>query len=164
MSNLGIPEAFRASAAELYVVEIDPSGPWSNASGQACRLISVNMLGEPRWTVSPVSATATDREAAAHYALEIWQFSGMPDRRRDDRRAGPRRESAVATEHGERRGAERRADSRRTSERRGVERRAAHRRGLEPRELETAANLGQRTDRRAIHRRRAELVKARARR
>ena len=95
--------------------------------------------------VSPVSTTATDREAATHYALEIWQFSGMPDRRRDDRRAGPRRERAVATEHGERRGAERRAE---------------HRRGLEPRELETAANLGQRTDRRAVHRRRAELVKA----
>ena len=88
--------------------------------------------------VSPVSATATDREAAAHYALEIWQFSGMPARRRDDRRA----------------------DSRRTSERRGAERRAEHRRGLEPRELETAANLGHRTDRRAVHRRRAELVKA----
>ena len=160
MNDLGIPEAFSASTADLYRVAVDPSGPWSNAAGQACRLISVNMLGEPRWMVSPVSATATDREAATHYALEIWQFSGMPDRRRDDRRAGPRRERAVATEHDERRDADRRADSRRTSERRGAERRAEHRRGLEPRELETAANLGQRTDRRAVHRRRAELVKA----
>ena len=123
MNDLGIPEAFSASIAGLYRVAVDPSGPCSNAAGQASRLISVNMLGEPRWMVSPVSATATEREAVTHYALEIWQFSGMPDRC-------------------------------------GAERRAEHRRGLEPRELETAANLGHRTDRRAAHRRRAELVKA----
>ncbi len=154
MRNLEQPRPYHASAAELYVVDIDPSGPWRDRWGQPCHLVSVNRLGEPRWMVSPVSVTGADRKAAAHYALEIWRYRGHRDRRR--RRAGAAGGRAVGLDHDNRRG-----DDRRAGERRGADRRVEHRRGLEARQLATVRNLGERTDRRAIHRRRADLVKAR---
>ena len=49
---------------------------------------------------------------------------------------------------------------RRGADRRGADRRVEHRRGLEARQLAAVRNLGERTDRRAIHRRRAALVEA----
>lgn len=152
MRNLEQPRPYRAAAA-LYVVATDPSGPWRDRWGQPCHLISVNGLGEPRWMVSPVSATAADRAAAAHYELEIWPYSGRQDRRRRDWRAGAAR--TVGSDHDDRNGGNRRG-----ADRRGADRRVEHRRGLEARQLATVRNLGERTDRRAIHRRRAELVEA----
>ncbi len=154
MRNLEQPKPYHASAAELYVVSMDPSGPWRDRWGQPCHLISVNGLGEPRWMVSPVSATGADREAAAHYELEIWRYPGQRNRRRRGRRveAGGR---AGGSERDNRTGGDRRA-----GERRGADRRVQHRRGLEARQLARVHNLGERTDRRAIHRRRADLVKA----
>jgi hypothetical protein len=153
MRNLEQPRPYHASAAELYVVANDPSGPWRDRWGQPCHLVSVNKLGEPRWMVSPVSLVGPDRAAAAHYALEIWPYSGRQDRRRRDRRAGAER--TVGSDHDDRNGGNRRG-----ADRRGADRRVAHRRGLEARQSATVRNLGERTDRRAIHRRRAELVKA----
>ena len=156
MRNLEQPKPYRAPTAELYVVAIDPSGPWSNRWGQPCHLVSVNKLGEPRWMVSPVSVTGADRKAATRYQLDVWRYSGQRNRRRRDRRAGTISERAVGSDQDDRRGGDRRA-----GDRRGADRRVEHRRGLDPRQLASVRNLGERTDRRAIHRRRADLVKAR---
>ncbi len=155
MRNLEQPKPYQASAAELYLVETDPSGPWRDRWGQPCHLISVNGLGEPRWMVSPVSASGADRAAAAHYALEVWRYSGRRDRRRRARRADSAGGGALGLDRDNRHGGDRRG-----ADRRGADRRVEHRRGLEARQLATVRNLGERTDRRAIHRRRAELVEA----
>ena len=155
MRNLQQPKPYRAAGAALYVVAADPSGPWRDRWGQPCHLISVNGLGEPRWMVSPVSAAGADREAAAHYALEVWRYSGRRDRRRRDRRAGAIADRALGLDRDDRHGGDRRG-----ADRRGADRRVEHRRGLEARQLAAVRNLGERTDRRAIHRRRAALVEA----
>ena len=59
MSNLGFGDGFRSSEDGQYIIEADPGGPWVNQDGKVARLVSVNLLGEPRWAVSPVSRSTS---------------------------------------------------------------------------------------------------------
>ena len=69
MSNLDVSDGFRSSQDGQYRLEVDPSGPWVDQAGKVARLVSINLLGEPRWAVSPVSRSNSDSEAVAHFEL-----------------------------------------------------------------------------------------------
>ena len=163
MSNLDAGDGFRSSENGRYIIEADPSGPWVNHDGKVARLVSVNLLGEPRWAVSPVSRSNSDREAVAHFELSPRPESGYSNRRADERRRGDRRNGAAdgsSWAEPSRREADRRLGDRRGGERRATDRRQLNRRRLEAKKIEGAKNAGHRTDRRLKERRASRLATA----
>jgi len=117
MALLGVPDNFQSSNDTTYTLMFIDAGPWVDADGRNCELVSVNGFGDPRWEVHPATASDSDREAAAHFNLSPFRESGKIERRRSiDRRHGERR-------HGERRLRIRDSVERRLDERRGGERR-----------------------------------------
>ena len=161
MSNLGVGDGFRSSENGRYIIEADPSGPWVNRAGEIARLVSVNLLGEPRWVVSPVSRSTSDREAVAHFELSPRTEAGASNRRVGERR-GPNRRAGDTAEitwaGSNRRQTERRQNDRRAGERRATDRRQLNRRRLEAEKIEGARNAGHRTDRRLNERRTQRLA------
>ncbi len=117
MSLLGVPDNFQSSDNTTYTVMFIDAGPWVDADGRNCELVSVNGFGDTRWEVHPATVRDSDREAAAHYNLSPFRESGKIERRGTvDRRHSERR-------HGERRLRIRDSVERRLGERRGGERR-----------------------------------------
>ncbi len=117
MALLGVPDNFQSSDNTTYALMFIDAGPWVDADGRNCELVSVNGFGDTRWEVHPDTARDSDREAAAHFNLSPFRESGKIERRRStDRRHSERR-------HGERRLRIRDSAERRLGERRGGERR-----------------------------------------
>ena len=112
MALLGVPDNFLSSDNTTYALMFIDAGPWVDADGRNCELVSVNGFGDTRWEVHPDTASDSDREAAAHFNLSPFRESGKIERRRStDRRHSERR-------HGERRLRIRDSVERRLGERR----------------------------------------------
>lgn len=113
MALLGVPDNFLSSDNTTYALMFIDAGPWVDADGRNCELVSVNGFGDTRWEAHPDTARDSDREAAAHFNLSPFRESGKIERRRStDRR------------HSERRHGERRLRTRDSAERRMAARRS----------------------------------------
>ncbi len=117
MALLGVPDNFLSSDNTTYALMFIDAGPWVDADGRNCELVSVNGFGDTRWEAHPDTARDSDREAAAHFNLSPFRESGKIERRRSTERR-----------HSERRHGERRLRIRDSAERRLGERRAGERR------------------------------------
>ena len=106
MALLGVPDNFLSSDNTTYALMFIDAGPWVDADGRNCELVSVNGFGDTRWEVHPDTASDSDREAAAHFNLSPFRESGKIERRHGERRLRIR--DSVERRLGERRGGERR--------------------------------------------------------
>ncbi len=98
---------FHGAGRTNYTLVFADSGPWINAGGRPCHLVSVDARGGARRTVEPATVVDGDREPVAHFGLSP---SGEP--RREERRLDPDRRQ------GERRAGARGADDGRQGDRR----------------------------------------------
>ena len=92
---LGMPKVFVSSDRSSYVIEYTADGPWVDADGEACHLMTLNAAGNPLRYVTVGTNLAGDLEATANYGLVPWAQARLIDRRRQgDRRKNPERRHA----------------------------------------------------------------------
>ena len=116
MTSVG-GNVFQGSGRASYTLVFADSGPWIDAGGRPCHLLSVNARGGLQRAVEPATALCTDRVSVAHFGLSPLIEPRTIERRCDAvRRQGERRASQCGA--GECVALDRRQDERRQPQRR----------------------------------------------